>query len=199
MSATALFATMTRQVEAESADHLAKARADAERILADARAKAAASREATLAAARAEVDRLDTLWKQKAQAESTRLELAMENDAVEAVLAKVREDVTRLAAGAEFQQILSRLLEQLMPAISGEKDVELLGDEKQLAHIRQWLSSHGHGSLDVKASGQFWDGVAAQDRRQTWRVSNTLRGRFERLEQAARKHCMTALFGTRGR
>ena len=185
MSATALFETMTRQVEAESADHLAKARADAERIMADARTAAAASREATLAASRAEVDRLDTLWKQKAQAES--------------VLAKVREDIARLASGAEFQPVLTQLLEELIPAISGEKDVELLTAETHAGQVRQWLSGHGHAGMDVKASSQFWDGVAGQNRGQTWRVSNTLRGRFERLEQTARKHCMTALFGTRGR
>jgi vacuolar-type H+-ATPase subunit E/Vma4 len=199
MVSSALFETMTRQVEAECAGHLAKARAEAERILADARAKAAASREAALANARAEVQRLDTLWKQKAEAETVRLELTMEKDAVEAVLAEVRAQVARLASSAEFSAVLSRLLSELMPAVPGGGDVELVGPPAHVEHIRRWLSGHGAQGITVKESDQFRDGVAAQDRRQTWRISNTLHGRFERLEQAARKHCMTSLFGSRAR
>jgi vacuolar-type H+-ATPase subunit E/Vma4 len=199
MATSSLFETMTRQVEAECAGHLAKARAEAERILADARAKAVTSRDATLATARAEVDRLDVLWKQKTEAESVRLELAMENDAVEAVLEKVRAEMTRVAAGPEFPGLLSRLLDELIPAIPSGDDVELLGPAAHIEHIRQLIGTRGKQRIEVKASDQFQDGVAAQDRARTWRISNTLHGRFQHMEQAARKHCMTTLFGSKGR
>jgi vacuolar-type H+-ATPase subunit E/Vma4 len=195
MASPALFETMTRQVEAECADHLSKARAEAERILADARAKAAASREAVLKSARAEVDRLDTLWRQKAEGEAVRLDLAMKNDTVEAVLAEVQKKLRQTVEGANFGGILDSLLSELMAAAGTSKDIHVLAPMAQVDRVRSWLEKHGHAGVRVEGSAEFWDGVAVQDPKRSYRISNTLTGRFARVEQAARKHCMTSLFG----
>jgi len=195
MASPALFDTMTRQVEAECAGHLDKARAEAERILADARAKAAASRDAVLAAAEAEKSRLDSLWKQKGESESVRLELAMKNDAVEAVLAEVAKELRATTSGSGFPAILDSLLRELTAAAGSASNLQLLAPASHVEHVRGWLQKNGHGSVKVEGSSEFWDGVALQDPQRTYRISNTLTGRFARVEQAARKHCMTALFG----
>lgn len=198
MASPALFETMTRQVEAECAEHLAKARAEADRILSDAHAKSRAAAETALAAAKAERDRLDGLWKQKAEAESVRLELAMKNDAVEAVLAAASAEVRQIASGPDFPRVLESLLAELMAAVAGEKSVQVLAAPNHAEFVKQWLGAHGHGDVTVTASPEFWDGVAVQNPSRTWRVSNTLTGRFGRVDQAVRKHCMTSLFGTGG-
>jgi len=198
MASPALFETMTRQVEAECAEHLAKARAEADRILADAHAKSRAAAESALASAKAERDRLDSLWKQKAEAESVRLELAMKNDAVEAVLAEATAGIRRIASGPDFPRVLESLLAELMAAAGGGSDVQVLAPAAHVDLVKQWLSGHGHAGVAVVASSEFWDGVAVQNPARTWRVSNTLTGRFARVDQAVRKHCMTVLFGPGG-
>lgn len=195
MASPALFETMTRQVEAECADHLSKARSEAERILADARAKANASRDAVLLHARAEVDRLDTLWKQKAESETVRLDLAMKNEAVEAVLAEVRKKLKQTVEGANFGGILDSLLSELMAAAGASKDITVLAPPSHVDRVRGWLEKNGRGGVKVEGSAEFWDGVAVQDPKRSYRISNTLTGRFARVEQSARKHCMTSLFG----
>lgn len=198
MAAQSLLATMASQVEAECEEHVAQARAEADTILADARAKAGASREAALAAAQAEKERLDTLWRQKAEAESIRLELAMKNEAVEAVLSAVRDELRRIAEGPEFRGLLERLLEELMEAAGDRDDVVVLGPPSQTDSIKQWLSGHGKGGVSVEGSQAFWDGVAVQDPNRTYRISNTLSRRFAQVEPDIRKHCMTTLFGSEG-
>ena len=198
MASPALFETMARQVEAECAQHLAQAKAEAERILSDARAAARASGEAAQAGAKTERDRLDALWKQKAEAESARLELAMKNDAVEAVLAEVTAGIKRIVSGPEFPGVIESLLTELMAAVGNAKDVQVLGPVAQLDLIKKWLGDHGHGGVKVEGSPEFWDGVAVQNPERTWRISNTLTGRFARTDQDVRKHCMTTLFGAGG-
>lgn len=198
MASPALFETMARQVEVECAQHTAKAKAESDRILSDAHAKARASGEAALASAKTERDRLDALWKQKAEAESVRLELAMKNDAVEAVLAEVSAGIKKVTASTEFPKILEDLLTELMAASGGAKDVQVLGPVAHVDQIKNWLAAHGHAGVKVEGSPEFWDGVAVQNPARTWRISNTLTGRFARVDQAVRKHCMMALFGAGG-
>ncbi len=60
--------------------------------------------------------------------------------------------------------------------------------------VRDWLANNGHGGVSVEGNSNLWDGVAIQDPERTFRISNTLTGRFARVEQEARKRCMMALF-----
>lgn len=198
MASVSLLDTMAAQVEAECDEHLAAARAEADRIMAEARAKAEAAREDALANARAEKERLDALWKQKAEAESIRLELAMKNEAVEAALAEVRASIRRLVQSPEFEGVLQRLLDELMEEAGGQSDIVVLGPTQQADTIKKWLADRGKQNMPVEGSDELWDGVAVQDPARTYRISNTLTGRFARVEQDARRHCMTALFGSGG-
>jgi vacuolar-type H+-ATPase subunit E/Vma4 len=198
MASPALFETMSRQVEAECAEHLAAARADADRILADARAKARASTEAALAAAKAERERLDTLWRQKAEAEAVRIELSMRNEVGEAILVQVESEVKRLVSTPQFSTVIESLMAELMGAVRDEKDIHVLGPPAHIDFVRRWLANHGRAGVAVEASEEFWDGVAVQNSARTWRISNTLMGRFARVDQEVRKHFMTTLFGSKG-
>ena len=122
----------------------------------------------------------------------------MKNEAVEAVLADVSRQVREIASGPAFGPILDSLLAELMGAAGSGDDMEVLAPEAHADHVRGWLERNGRGGLKVVGSREFWDGVAVQDAKRTYRISNTLTGRFGRVEQVARKHCMTALFGQGG-
>jgi hypothetical protein len=61
--------------------------------------------------------------------------------------------------------------------------------------VQNWLSGHGHAGMVVEASQEVWDGVALQDPARSYRISNTLTGRYGRVAQEARRLCMVKLFG----
>ena len=49
--------------------------------------------------------------------------------------------------------------------------------------------------MTVEPSAQVSDGVAVEDEAHTFRVTNTLTTRFERLESSLRRYCIQELFG----
>jgi len=195
---SALLETMAKQVEAECETHRAAAQSEADRIVQDARAKADAARDASLAHAQAERDRLDSLWQQKADTERIRLELEMKNDAVEAVLAEARDRIHRTIASPEFGGVLDALLDELMADAPDRGDLQVLAPPAHTDRVSSWLAEHGRSGVHVEGSEAFRDGVAVQDPARTFRISNTLTGRFALMEQEIRKHCMTTLFGDEG-
>lgn len=194
MPGATLFETMTSQVEAEREAHLAEARERASQIRADAEQEAQASREAALKAAAQEKELLDLRLRQKAQAEASKAELAMRNETVEAVMRRVEAEIKSIVEGPNFPKILDALLTSLMDA-AGDGEYVVLAPEKHVDHVRQWLESHGHSGVPVEGSPSAWDGVALQDHAKTYRISNTLTGRYRRVGQEARRHCMVSLFG----
>ncbi|MFP6616138.1 MAG: V-type ATP synthase subunit E [Candidatus Hydrogenedentota bacterium] len=190
---SALLETMTAQVTEECDGNRAAAQQEADAIQAEADRKSAAQREATQSATDAEMDRLDERWRQMAHAEASRASLMAKNDAVKAIMQKVESEIRRIVESDEFPAILDALLVSLATEIEGE--VVLIGPESHVAHIESWLSSNGHDGIKVEGSNEFWDGVAIQDPAQTYRISNTLSGRYGRVEQEARRLCMIKLFG----
>ena len=190
---SALLETMTAQVTEECDGNRAAAQQEAEAIRAEAERKSAAQRDATQSATDAEMDRLDERWRQMAHAEASRAGLVVKNDAVKAVMQKVESEIRRIVAGDDFPAVLDALLVSLDSEIQG--DVVLLGPAGHVGHIEAWLSSHGHEGISVEGSAELWDGVAVQDPAQTYRISNTLTGRYSRVEQDARRVCMVNLFG----
>lgn len=190
---SALLETMTAQVTEECDGNRAAAQQEAEAIQAEADRKSAAQREATQSATDAEMDRLDARWRQMAHAEASRANLVAKNDAVKAVMQKVESEISRIVEGDDFPAILDALLASLATEIDG--DVVLIGPEGHIDHIKSWLASNGHDGIGVEASTEFWDGVALQDPAQTYRISNTLTGRYGRVEQEARRLCTIQLFG----
>lgn len=191
---SALLETMTAQVTEECEGNRAAAQQEADAIQAEAERKSAAQREATQSAIDAEMDRLDERWRQMAHAEASRADLVVKNDAVKAVMKKVESEIRRIVESNEFPAVLEALLASLATEIQG--DVVLIGPEGHADHIKAWLSSNGHAGVAVETSADLWDGVALQDPAQTYRISNTLTGRYGRVEQDARRLCMVNMFGS---
>jgi vacuolar-type H+-ATPase subunit E/Vma4 len=184
---------MSKQVAEECARRKDNATRDAEAILADVRAKSAAKRESLLAATASEMDLLDLRWRQKADAEASRADLSMKNEAVKAVMANVEAEVRSIVESAGFTGILESLLAQVMAV--AEADVIVLAPAKHVDTVSAWLGENGHGGVTVKESLAVWGGVAIQDPDRTYRISNTLTGRYRRVGEEARKLCMRSLFG----
>ena len=193
MSATVLLDTMTKQVADECGQRKANATGDAEAILADARAKSTAKRKALLASTDSEMELLDLRWRQKAEAEASKADLSMKNDAVKAVMANVETEVRSLVEGGEFPGLLEALLAEVMAVAEG--DIVVLAPEAHVDHVSGWLGNNGHGGIQVEGSSAMWDGVAIQDEACSYRISNTLMGRYRRVGQEARKLCMRSIFG----
>jgi vacuolar-type H+-ATPase subunit E/Vma4 len=196
MKGSALADTMAKQVMAECESNLNQAQSEANDILEEAKSQAIAQRETAMTETEKVVRQLDTRWEQMAHAEASRAELSIKKEAVEAVMESVNAEINRLVGSPEFTSILDALLSTLMTAVDG--DAVVLGPEAHVSHIQSWLSSNGHGSMEVKASDELWDGVALEDPKHTYRISNTLTGRYARLDQQARKICMQNLFGSGG-
>jgi vacuolar-type H+-ATPase subunit E/Vma4 len=196
MEGSALADTMAKQVMAECESNLNQAQSQANEILEEAKSQAIAHRDAVMTETDKVIRQLDQRWEQMAHAEASRAELSIKKDAVEAVMDTVHAEIKRLVGSPEFSGILEALLSTLMTAADGEAVV--LGPESHVSHIQSWLSGNGHGSLEVKASAELWDGVALEDPKHTYRISNTLTGRYARLDQQARKICMQNLFGAGG-
>lgn len=195
MKGAALFETMTRQVDAECESNRAAAAAEGSAIAADARSRSSAGRDATLKATDAEMAMLDERARQKASAEAARADLSMKNDVVQEALSKVQNEIARITASDAFPGILETLLAQVMEVVEGEEGIVVLAPEKHVDEVRAWLAANGHADTPVDPSAEVATGVAVQDPGRTWRVSNTLRGRYTRAEQEARRLCMTSLFG----
>jgi len=193
MKGSALLETMTAQAmeECDSTRNTAQQEADA--ILADAKAQSQAQRESVEAQVTREMAHLDERWGQMAHAEASRADLTVKNDSVTAVLASVQAEIRRIVSSPDFGGILDALLASLMQAADGE--IVVLGPEAHLDSVKKWLAGNGHANVKVVASPEIWDGVAIQDPGRKYRVSNTLTGRYQRIEETARKRCMSAMFG----
>lgn len=193
MNQEALFHTMADQTGRECDKRITAARGEAERIVAEAEDEAARKREETLKATHAEVDELAKRSRQRADAEAAKAKLTMRHRVAEEVLATVGDEIRKLVDSDEFPKVLNALLPEVMAAKEGS--VVVLAPEAHADHCRQWLAENGHDDVKVEGSGEFWDGVAIQDAKRTWRVSNTLTGRFAILEDELRKECIARLFG----
>jgi len=193
MKGSALFDTMSSGVAAQCDDTLDKARAEAAAIASEASATLSVQRESALSATQSEMSLLDERWRQKASAEATKAALTMKKAAVNKVLDEVQDAVDGIVNGPTFPAVLGSLLEEVMEV--AETDVVVLAPEAHVDVVQQWLSSHGHGGLTVEGSASVRDGVALQDPARTYRISNTLSGRYSRVEQEIRKICVTGLFG----
>ena len=196
MKGSVLADTMAKQVAAECETNRNQAQTQADDILSEAKSQADADRTSIMEETERSIHILDERWKLMAHAEASRAELSIKNDAVEAVMDTVRAEIERLVASDEFQDVLDLLLPSLMTAAADDSVV--LGPEKHIEHVKAWLSSNGHSTRDVKISSELWDGVALEDPKHTYRISNTLTGRYGRVEQQARKLCMQNLFGSDG-
>lgn len=193
---SALLETMTAQVAEQCEANRAVAKQEAEAIQAEATGQAQAKRDALIAANDADMARLDERWRLMAHAEASRADLIVKNDAVLAILRKVESEIRAMVTSDKFPGVLEALLTSLLNEFDGSDDEAILiAPEAHVAHVESWLSSNGHKKMKVEASAEVWDGVALQDPARTYRISNTLTGRYGRIGQDARRLCMVKLFG----
>lgn len=197
MSEQALFDSMAQQTAEERERRLASARAEAERIVAEAKEQQAREREAALKAVEDELATLAQRSEQRAQAEAAKASLTMRHTVAEEVLDTVQEEIRSLTASDEFPSVLNALLAEVVQAAPDENIVVLVPGPHE-DHCREWLSHNSYDKVEVQASKEFWDGAAVQDKARTYRISNTLTGRFAMLEEDARKLCLAKLFGEQG-
>ena len=131
-----------------------------------------------------------------AHAEASRADLVVKNDAVQAVMQKVESEIRMIVNGSGFGGVLDSLLTSLLNEYQGsDSEALLIAPEAHVAHVQQWLSANGHAGMTVEGTKEIWDGVALQDPARTYRISNTLTGRYERIGQEARRLCMVKMFG----
>ena len=193
---SALLETMTAQVAEQCEANRAAAQQEAEAIKAEAASQAQAKRDAVLAANGTEMNRLDERWRLMAHAEASRADLVVKNDAVQAVMQKVESEIRMIVNGSGFGGVLDSLLTSLLNEYQGsDSEAILIAPEAHVAHVQQWLSANGHAGMTVEGTKEIWDGVALQDPARTYRISNTLTGRYERIGQEARRLCMVKMFG----
>ncbi len=192
MKASSLLETMARQAQKDCDQATGAARTEAEKILAEARDKSVAQHASAMEAVRAEKNLLDLRWIQKAETEITKANLAMKKDAVVAVFQMVRDEMRRIAESPGYPTLLSVLLKEVLAAAEGEFFV--LAPENHVDHVGNWLKENGYDGVRVEGSADMLYGIAIQDPGRTYRVSNTLSGRFARMEKESRKLCMTSLF-----
>ena len=193
MPSPALLDIMTKQVEAERDEIISRANAEAARIRENAESRAAQKRTQTLAALDTELEAQAKRSRERAEAAAEMVALTTKDTVTDELLDEVRAELKRIAASPEFKDVLSALLAELM-ADAPESGIVRV-PPAHADHCREWLESNGRGGMTVEPSAQVSDGVAVEDEAQTFRVTNTLTTRFERLESSLRRYCIQELFG----
>lgn len=190
----ALFETMAQQVAQQCEERRSDALREAERIRSEGRRIAEQRYEAGLAAVKAELDAADRRVRHQVEVEAEKSKLAAQHQVVEEVLAQVREEIKRLASSDEFGAILEALLDEVLHEVSGQ-DLVVLAPPDHAERLRQKLAETGRGHIEVRPFAALTDGVAVQDTRRSFRISNTLSGRLNVVANDARKLCQNRLFG----
>jgi vacuolar-type H+-ATPase subunit E/Vma4 len=192
----ALFDTMAQEVQADCDRRLGEARREAERILAEGRRVADQEYARGIETTREEISLADRRERQRLDAEHDKAFLAVQHKVVEEVLARVGEEIRRLSQAPDFGAVLEALLAEILAEVRGKK-LDVLAPPAHADRIAAFLQERGRGELRVIPWASLTDGVAVQDRRRTYRVSNTLSGRLVAIQDEARKRCQARLFAKR--
>lgn len=190
----ALFETMAQQVAQQCDQRRSEANREAERIRAEGRGTADQRYESGLAVVKAELDAADRRVRHQVAVEAEKSKLAAQHQVVEEVLAQVKQEIGRMASSADFGSILEALLEEILGVVSGQGLV-VLSPPAHVDRLRQRLAETGRDGVAVVAYPALTDGVAVQDERRSYRISNTLSGRLNVVSNDARKLCQNRLFG----
>lgn len=184
---------MTQQADAERAEVVANAQAEAERIAAKARDEGTATRERALRTAEAELSAAAQRGRERAEAEAHMLVLTTKDTIASEILSDAQAELAKVSSGPEFTPVLESLLAEVLEG-AGD-DVVVLAPTAHVDTVKAWLEANGRGGLAVQPSPALKDGVAIQDAAKSYRVTNTLSTRFDRQESALRKLCLQQLFG----
>jgi vacuolar-type H+-ATPase subunit E/Vma4 len=188
----ALLDMMASQVARQCEEKLTEARRDAGAAVAEARERAEQRRARALERERAEVERLNQRARELAQVLAEHEALTMQQAVADEVLAKAEIELARLVRTADFPGILEGLLAELIAEVSG--DGVVLAPAARVETCRAWLARHSRADVVVQTDPNLVDGVAYQDARRTYRITNAMSSRLHMLQNEARKTCLDALF-----
>lgn len=189
----ALFETMARQVAQRCEQIIEAAKAEAKSIVSEAERTAEQRHDAGIAHVKREVDRLAARARELAAVKAEHDTLTMQQEVANEVLGQVEGQLKGLAQSPRFPEILDALLAEVMA--NAPRDAVVLAPAAHEQRCREWLQRHGFTAVTVQASRFLVDGIAMQDAERTYRVTNTLSSRFQKLKNEARKVCLTTLFG----
>jgi vacuolar-type H+-ATPase subunit E/Vma4 len=189
----ALFETMARQVAQRCEQIIGAAEEEAKSIVSEAQRTAQRRHDAAVAQVKREVERLAARARELAAVKAEHDALTMQQEVANEVLGQVEGELKGLAQSPRFPEILDALLAEIMA--NAPKDAVVLAPVAHEQRCREWIRSHGYSDVSVQASPYLVDGVAMQDAQRTYRVTNTLSSRFQKVKNDARKVCMRTLFG----
>lgn len=193
IAAGPLLDLMTQQADAERASIIAASQSEAEAIHAQAQQEAASLRERTLRAVEAELSASAQRSRERAEAEAHMAVLTTKDTIASEILEAAKAELQRIASGPDVAVVIESLLAEVLDG--AEDGVNVLAPAAHTGTVSAWLEANGRGHLQVVAAPELKDGVAIQDAAKTYRVTNTLSARFDRLESALRRSCIEQLFG----
>ena len=193
MDAAPLLELLTEQADAERSAVVEEAKAQAQLIHDAARKRTANRRERNLAELEGELLQLADRSRQRAHAEAEMIVKTTRDTITDELLQDVSAELLRIPGEPGFQDTLLAMLAELMD--DAQPGMTVLVPTAHQAACEQWLKDNGHSELNVEAMPKLLDGVAVQDAKQSYRVTNTLSTRFHKQEASLRKHCLSALFG----
>ncbi len=115
---------MTREAARRRDEIIARARAEAERIVREARQRAAAARTSAVASVAGELDILAQQGRERAEAEAARGVLVMKDAVIRKALDAARRRLDDLTAQPAFRPVLERLLAEALAAVPSEPEPE---------------------------------------------------------------------------
>jgi len=183
---------MTRQIDEQCEAVVAEAQEKAQRIRGDAERKAEQQRQAAIQSLSEELETLAQRARESAEAEAEMVALTTKDTIADEVLDQVEAEVARLAQRPDFAGVLEQLLDELLPEAPDHAVVLCpQGYEEQ---ARQWLANRGRDGAEVQGLPGLKDGVAVQDAKRTFRITNSLSTRLRLQEEDLRKFCLNRLF-----
>ncbi len=185
--------TLKQEAARRQEEILAEARRQADAIIEGARADAEAKRQETLAEIEAELRDIAERERALVKAETDKAAMSVEDQVAEDALAKVRQELKAVAESPRFPGILEGLLHELLQ--DAPPDVKVIAPEAHAGHVQDWLTENGYTGIEVEGAAWLVDGAALEDPKRSYRITNTLTGRFEKLQNQARRLCMKRLFG----
>lgn len=193
MTTEAFLDRMTRLAELRAGQLIEDARSEARRIVEQTDAESAQEREHALAAARDEARERLATTRARALAETARSRMALQQQIADEMLDAVERALRDVASGPGFSAILDRLLDESFE--DAPPEAEFGASPAHVERCRRRLAERGRPDAAVHADPELWDGVAVWDRDHTFRVTNTLRSRYAKVRERARKLAIARLFG----
>ncbi len=200
MQSIPLLDLMSEQIAKQCGENSAAAQAEAKRIAGEARLHRDAQRAGRLTALAVELDEAVKRTRERAESEAYMQTLTTKDKIADEIIAAAGAELARRSQQEGFGAVIEALLAELITEVkqrNGGIDGAALTVLAPSAHAdlcRSWLSSHGHGALQVEATPGLADGVAIQDARPSFRVTNTLSSRLSNREDELRKLCLQRLF-----